>query len=187
MACHISLKKFRRWLQLFFRPHLNRRSTHKVMGVQSCKSPNLGKFGDSNLGVPRQDDIWVLPLGQAEIILKWGGWWGSPSPGHVTPCESMFARGLSVHQKRSNYALTNLFGWCKSVWIIDLLVILPSPYPETPACPLPPKCYKARNVPQLHILLMFTLDSHLNLLRSLGVRQVVFVMLDICCNICTYI
>ncbi len=43
-------------------------------------------------------------------------WWLPPSLSHGESCESMFARGSSVHQKCSNYALTNLlFGLCKSV------------------------------------------------------------------------
>ncbi len=48
----------------------------------------------------------------------------------------MFTCDLSVHEKCSNYALTNLlFGLCKSVLIIDLLVILFSPHPRAPTCP----------------------------------------------------
>jgi len=36
-----------------------------------------------------------------------------------------------MHQKCSNYALTNLlFGLCKFMWIIDLFVICFSPHPE---------------------------------------------------------
>jgi hypothetical protein len=47
-----------------------------------------------------------------------------PSPGCGEYYGSVFACGLSMHQKYSNYALTNLlFGLCKSVWIIDLLII----------------------------------------------------------------
>ncbi len=45
-------------LQLCCRPHLIQRSEHKVMGFQSHKSPNIENF--SNLGVPGQNDIWVL-------------------------------------------------------------------------------------------------------------------------------
>jgi len=45
-----------------------------------------------------------------------------PSSNHGESCESMFACGSSMHQKFFNYALTNLFGLCKSVWIIDMLV-----------------------------------------------------------------
>jgi hypothetical protein len=45
VACHISLQSSQRGLQFFFRPHLNRRFANKVMGPQSCKSPNFGNFG----------------------------------------------------------------------------------------------------------------------------------------------
>jgi hypothetical protein len=38
---------------------------------------------------------------------------GFPSPGHGEFCEIVFAHGSFVHQKCSNYALTNLlFGLC---------------------------------------------------------------------------
>jgi hypothetical protein len=85
----------------------------------------------------------------------------------------MFARGSFVHQKCSNYTLTNLlFGLCKSMWIIDMFFTLPSPHPEAPTLPFTPKCCEARGVPQLLILpLCSTLDLELNLSRSLGVHQ----------------
>ncbi len=60
VACHIPLESFWWGLQLFFRPHFNRRSAQNVMGLQSCKNPNFGNFGIPNLGIPRQNDIWVL-------------------------------------------------------------------------------------------------------------------------------
>jgi hypothetical protein len=60
VACHIILKRSWQGLQLFFKPYLNRRSTQKVMNLQSCRRPNLGNFGAPNLGVPGQNDIWVL-------------------------------------------------------------------------------------------------------------------------------
>jgi len=44
VACHILLESSWLELQLCFRPHLNQRSTHKVMGPQSCKTPNFGNF-----------------------------------------------------------------------------------------------------------------------------------------------
>jgi hypothetical protein len=49
--CHIPLESSQRGLQLFFRPHLNRRSLHKIMGPQSHESPNLENFETLNLGV----------------------------------------------------------------------------------------------------------------------------------------
>jgi hypothetical protein len=44
VACNILLQTSWWGLQLCFRPHLNQRSTHKVMGPQSCGSPNCGNF-----------------------------------------------------------------------------------------------------------------------------------------------
>jgi len=41
----MSLESPRQGLQLFFRPHLNLRSAHEVMGPQSWRSPNFGNFG----------------------------------------------------------------------------------------------------------------------------------------------
>jgi hypothetical protein len=45
VACDILLKSSQRRLQLFFRTHLNQRFSHKVMGLQSCRSPTLGILG----------------------------------------------------------------------------------------------------------------------------------------------
>ncbi len=118
---------------------------------------------------------------------KGGRWWFPPSPGPGESCESMFACGSSVHQKCSNYALTNLlFGFCRSVWVIELLVPLPSPYPRAPACLLPLKCCESGSVPQLFILPLFShLDSQLSLPRNLGVRQATKATLELLngCNI----
>jgi hypothetical protein len=38
-------KALKKGLQLCFRPHFNWKSARKVMGPQSCGSPNLGNFG----------------------------------------------------------------------------------------------------------------------------------------------
>jgi hypothetical protein len=94
---------------------------------------------------------------------------------HLSPSRSwecVIAHGSSVHQKCSNYALTNLLcGLCKFVWIIDSLVICPSPHPRTLA-PSTPKVLRATKHTQLLILSLFsTLDSRLSLSRSLGVYQ----------------
>jgi hypothetical protein len=59
-----------------------------------------------------------------------------------------------------NYALTNLlFGLCKSVWVIDLLVNLPSPIPELQHAFLPPKCCELGSMPNpfsFHCLHLWT-------------------------------
>jgi hypothetical protein len=81
VTCHISLESSLWGLQLCLRPHLNRRFTHNVMGLQSCESPN---FETPNLGVPWQNDIWVLASWpgikytiRVKVVAspKFGPWW----------------------------------------------------------------------------------------------------------------
>jgi hypothetical protein len=70
----------------------------------------------------------------------------------------MFTYGSSVYQKCSNYVLTNLlFGLCRLVWIINMLVTCPSPYLETLTRPLLLKCCELENVPQFFILPLLSL------------------------------
>jgi hypothetical protein len=86
------------------------------MGLQSYKIPNFKNFETPNLGIPGQNDIWVLALWLGiENIIR-GKVVASPKSGPCCVCEFVFARGLFVHQKCSNYALANLlFGLCGSV------------------------------------------------------------------------
>jgi hypothetical protein len=44
VVCDIPLESSQWGLQLFFRPHLNRRPAHKIMALQSHGSPNFGNF-----------------------------------------------------------------------------------------------------------------------------------------------
>jgi hypothetical protein len=62
VVSHILLERSRQGLQLYFKLHFNRRSVHKVMGPQSCGSPNFGNFG--------------TPLGQ-NAIWMWASWRGT--------------------------------------------------------------------------------------------------------------
>jgi hypothetical protein len=85
----------------------------------------------------------------------------------------MFAHGSSLHQKCFDYALTNLlFDLCRSVWIIDLLVTHPSPHLGALGCPSTFEVLQPKEcAPTPYPSVVFTLDSHLNLSRSLGVHQ----------------
>jgi hypothetical protein len=139
VMCNIPLESSWQVLQLCFKPHLNWRSAHKVMGPKALKVSNLG-----------QNDIWVLvPWPGIEYIIrekvlaspKFGPWW------------VLWVRVCSwfIHaQKCYNYALTNLlFGLCRSVWMIKLLLNLPSFILKVQHALLPSKCCEPRNVPQL--------------------------------------
>jgi len=149
VVCHILLESSRWGLQLYFRPHINWRFKKNVIGLQSRKNSHFRNFGTPKLGVLGQNDIWVqaMWLGtKNNIMVKVVD---SPKCGLCEFYECMFAHGLSMHQKCSNYALTNLlFGLCKFVWIIDSLVILPSPYPGAPIGPsTPPKRCELGGIP----------------------------------------
>jgi hypothetical protein len=150
VTCHMLFESSRRGLQLYLKPHFNRRFSQKVMGFQSCESFN---FETLNLGVPGQNDIWVLARwpnientikGKVLVSLK--------------SCESMFTHGFSMHQKCFNYALTNLlFSLYKSVWIIDLLVTHLHPHPGALARPFTPKMLRAKErTPTLYPFVVFT-------------------------------
>ncbi len=59
VACHISLESSQWGFKFYFRPHLNPKSSQEVMGLQNGESSHFGNFGTPNLGVLRQNDIWV--------------------------------------------------------------------------------------------------------------------------------
>jgi hypothetical protein len=124
------------------------------MCLQSCRSPNFENF-NSNLKVLRQNDIWVQALWPSIEKTIRGKVVAPPNPNHGESYEVVFARGSSVHQKNSNFALTNLlFGLCRSVWIIDSLVTVP--ISKLQHAFLPPKCCESGTIPQLFILSLFS-------------------------------
>jgi hypothetical protein len=170
VKCHISFKSSQQGLQLCFIPHLNQRFAQKVIGLQSHGSPNLGNFETPNLGVSRQNDIWVQATWPSTKNIIRGKVVGSLNSGHGEFCKSVFAHGLSVHQKCSNYALTNLlFGLCMSMWIIDLLVARPSPHLEAPTCPSTPEVLRTRERTRTpYPFVVFTFRFTIESIRELG-------------------
>jgi hypothetical protein len=112
-------------------------------GPPKLRDSQLWEFRDSHLGVPRQNDIWVLVLwpgtkytieGKVMTSPKSEPWWFLWV--HVCP--------WFIHApKCSNYTLTNLlFGLCKFVWVIELFINLFSSISKLQHAPLPLKCYK---------------------------------------------
>ncbi len=143
------------------------------MGLQSRKNPNCVNFETPNLGVPKQNDIWVQAMWPSIENTIRGRWWLPPSPSRGESCESVVAHGLFVHEKCSNYALINLlFGSCKSMWIIDLFFTRLSPHPGAPTLPFTLEVLWAKErTPIPYPSTIFTMDLQLNLSRSLGVRH----------------
>jgi hypothetical protein len=145
----------------------------KNYGPPKSRKSQFREFRDSQLGVLGQNDIWAQgPLPGTDNTIR-GKVMASLNPRRGESCKSVFARGSSMHQKCSNYALTNLlFNLCKSMWIIDPLVTHPSLHPRALARPSTPKVLQTRDrTPTLYPSIIFTLDSQLSLSKNLGVRQ----------------
>jgi hypothetical protein len=62
VVCNIPLKSSQRGLWLCFKPHLNQRFAHKVMGPQNHGSPNFGNFGTSIWESRDKNVIWMWAL-----------------------------------------------------------------------------------------------------------------------------
>jgi hypothetical protein len=109
-------------------------------GSPKSRESQFWEFRDSNLRVSKQNDIRVLvPWVGINYTIR-GKVWLPSSPGCDESCEFVFVRDLFVHQKLSNYALTNLlFGLCRFESIIELLINLPSPHFRALAPPLYPQ------------------------------------------------
>jgi hypothetical protein len=76
VACHIPLEISWWGLQLFFRPHFNRRFAHKIVGFQSCKSPNFGSLKTKrHLGVDLVAKHKVYYKGEGDGFPKSRPWW----------------------------------------------------------------------------------------------------------------
>jgi hypothetical protein len=143
------------------------------MGFQSCGSLNFRNFETPNLGVLGQNDIWVQVLWLGTKNTTRGKVMASPmfEPWWV----------LWIHvclwfvyaPKCSNYTLTNLlFGLCKFVWIIDLLVTHPSPHPRVPTHPFTSEVLRAREcTPTPYPFVVFTFGLIVESIKEFGVRH----------------
>jgi hypothetical protein len=141
------------------------------MGLQSCKSPNLGISGLPSWESRDKMTFGCRVRGEAQKILLGGRWWLFPSPGCDESCEFVFVRGLFVHQKCFNYTLTNLlFGLCKFMWIIDPLVTCCSPHPKVPTCPFTFEVLQAKeHAPTPYPFVIFTLGLAAESIKEFGV------------------
>jgi hypothetical protein len=135
VACNIGL-------QLYFRHHLNQRSTHKVMGPQNRGSPNFQNWESWD-----KMTLGVGHMAMHRVYYKREGD-GFPQVRVVVSFMVYVCLWPFCAPKCSNYALINLlFGLCKFVWVIELIVNLLSPIQELKQSPLPWKCYELKSLP----------------------------------------
>ncbi len=171
MACHIFLESSQWRLQLFFRPHLNQRFAQEVMALQNVGSPNFGNFETPKFGTK-----WHLEVASMANHREYYKVKGGALPqvqvmmSLVNPC--MLAVWPCTKSAPTN-ALTNLlFGLCMYGWIIESLIIHPSPHLGVAAHPSTLEMLRIREctlTPSSSIVSF--LDSHLSLLRNVGVCQ----------------
>jgi len=123
------------------------------------------------LGISKQNDMWVLaPRPSTKNIIR---------EKVVDPLIKAMVSFVNLcsfvvrpcTEKGSNYTLTNLlFGLCRYVWVINLLVNLPNPRPKISTHPSTPEVLWPRSVPQLFFFPLFSLlDLQLNPSKSLWV------------------
>jgi len=158
-----SLERSWRRLQLCFGDLILIRGLHtKLWGPKVTGAPTLAK---SHLDVGH--------VGNHRVYYKGGRWWLPSSSGHGESCESELhvdrfntKRGLIMHSPTCCLVL------CRSVWMNKRLSIslVPSRSFNTPLYPFKVLWAKER-APTPDFSVVFSLDSHLNLPRSLGARH----------------
>jgi hypothetical protein len=106
--CDGALESSQGELQLWFRPHSNRRSEPSDMSVQSPGNSTRDSF-ETPLWESREKVPFGCGLrGVTQRILYGGRWWLPSSPGRDESSESKVAHGLSQHQMDAKWVLTNL-------------------------------------------------------------------------------
>jgi hypothetical protein len=135
------------------------------MGPQSCGSLNYGNFGTPgtkwHLGAIPWPSINYIIRGKVVASPKSRPWWVL----WVCVCP-----WLVRAPKCYNYALTNLlFGLCRSMWVIDLLVNLPSPHPKALTRPFTLKVLWAKErTPIPSPFVVFTFGLTVESIKELG-------------------
>jgi hypothetical protein len=136
---------------------------HGSPKLQKLQKSQLWEFWNSHLGVPRQNDIWVLVSWPGTEYTIRGKVMASPKSGLWWVLWVHGCSWLVRAPKCSNYDLTNLYlGLCRSMWVIELLVNLPSPHPRAPTCPSTPKMLRAKEhtaTPSPFVVFTFGLET----------------------------
>jgi len=86
-VCDILLENSWRELQLCFRSHLDQRFARKIMGLQSCGSPNSGQKATWMWGSWPATKYTIR--GKVVAFPKFGPWWVFPSSGRGESCVSV--------------------------------------------------------------------------------------------------
>jgi hypothetical protein len=101
VACYIPLKRSQWYLQLSSYVISIRGLHTRLWAPKVGKVVGVPTLGISGLQLGSLETKWHLGVGHVvrhKVYYKGGRWWLCPNPGHGESCESVFARGLFVHQ-----------------------------------------------------------------------------------------
>jgi hypothetical protein len=173
MVCDIPLKSSWQGLQLCFKPHLNPRSSCKVMGPKVAGVPTVGiwKLPFGSPGTKCHLDVGLLERHKVYYKGEGGGFPQVQAVvSLVNPSCPWLVLAPKVLQLCTNHLMLIL---CMSVWIFIRSLssfLVPSRSSNTPL--YPSKMLRAKDCALIpYSSIIFSLDSHLSPLRSLGMRQ----------------
>jgi hypothetical protein len=161
MACDIPLENSRQGLQLFFRPHLNQRSTRKVMAPPKSRESQPWRFRDSHVGVLGQKNhLDVGPVERCRVYYKGegGGFLEVRAVvSLVCPYCPWLVLAPKVLQLRTNHLVWVL---CRPMWVSEAcqLFLVSSRSSSTPL--YPSKCCELGSVHRLFLLPLFSTWIH---------------------------
>jgi hypothetical protein len=96
LECNMALESSRRELQVWFRPHPDRRSGWEAMMSPKSRESKTGTISGLHFGSPgKKCHLDASATKRHREYYKGGWWWHLPSPGNGVSCESELARGLS--------------------------------------------------------------------------------------------
>jgi hypothetical protein len=120
VACNISLEKSWQGLQLWFTPHFNWRSAHKVIGPQSHGVPTLGISGLSLRSFETKWPLGVGPVARHKVYYKGEGG-GFPQVQAVVNFVNPWLRVVRSCTKVFQLCTNQLVVWfvqvCVSNWV----------------------------------------------------------------------
>jgi hypothetical protein len=170
MTCNILFKSSWQELQLCFRSHYNRKSTHEVMHPQSRECPSCGNFKTSTWESQDKKTFDVAPVERRKVYYKGEGG-GFPQVQAVVSLVCLSCLWLvlapKVFQLCTNHLVLVL---CRSVWVNKscYIFVLPSRSSSTPFYPfivLRAREHASTPCPSVVFNLGFTFESR----KELGV------------------
>jgi hypothetical protein len=148
------------------------------MGLQSCKSPNLGDFGTPTWeSRDKKSHLDVGPVERCRVYYKGEGG-GFPQVRTVVslmcPCCPWLVLAPKVLQLRTNHLVWVL---CRPVWVSEAcqLFLVPSRSSNMPL--YPSKCCELGSVPRLLFLLLFSTWTHIWVFQGIGSASFVLTLL----------